>query len=241
MPKIAAQKKSKKIAPKKRTPRTVGAKAKEHARLVYAELTRLYPDAACALRHRNPFELLIATILSAQCTDERVNRVTPALFKKYPDPGSMAKAPLDALEKLIHTTGFFRNKSKSLKGSSQAIVKDCQGQVPDTMPDLLKLPGVARKTANVILGNAFGINEGVVVDTHVSRLSQRLGLTRQKDPGKIEQDLIQRFDRPTWTVLAHRLIFHGRQVCGARKPQCDGCTLAKICPKRGVAAKKAKT
>ena len=234
MAKTAGKKKSKKPATKKRTPRAIGAAAKAHARQVYAGLTRLYPDAHCALRHRNPFELLMATILSAQCTDVRVNMVTPALFKKYPRPGAMADAPLDDLEELIRTTGFFRNKAKSLKGACKAIVRDHRGQVPDTMPDLVKLPGVARKTANVVLGNAFDINEGVVVDTHVARLSQRLGLTRQKDPGKIEQDLIPRFDRRTWTMLAHRLIFHGRQVCRARKPLCDDCGLAEICPKRGV-------
>lgn len=203
-------------------------------RRVYRQLGKLYPDAKCALNHRNAFELMVSTILSAQCTDVRVNMVTPMLFKSYPDAGAMAKAPLPKIERLIRTTGFFRNKAKFLKGASQVIVEKRQGQVPDRMDELLELPGVARKTANVILGNAFGKDEGVVVDTHVARLSQRLGFTKKKTPDKIERDMMAICPRKDWTMLAHLLIFHGRQVCTARKPACDQCKLAKDCPKLGV-------
>ena len=201
---------------------------------VYRQLVKLYPDAHCALHHRNPFELLVATILSAQCTDQRVNIVTPELFKRYPDPKALGAAPLSKIEQLIRTTGFFRNKAKSLKHASQAMVREHHDQVPDSMDDLLKLPGVARKTANVILGNAFNKNEGVVVDTHVARLSRRLGFTEQKTPEKIERDLAAMCPRKNWTLLAHLLIFHGRQVCAARTPNCDQCSLAKNCPKVGI-------
>ena len=176
----------------------------------------------------------MATILSAQCTDVRVNMVTPDLFRKYPDPKTMANAELSDLENLIRTTGFFRNKAKSLKHASTTIRSEHRGRVPNTMDELTRLPGVARKTANVVLGNAFGKNEGVVVDTHVSRLSQRMGLSKHKDPIRIERDLIALFTRASWTLLSHLLIFHGRQVCQARKPRCDGCALADICPKVGV-------
>lgn len=205
--------------------------------LIYTKLLKTYPDAHCALIHHDPFELLVATILSAQCTDARVNKVTPSLFKTYPDPQAMAKAKLSHIEKLIKSTGFYRNKAKSLQGSAVAIVQNHGGQVPDTMEPLLKLPGVARKTANVILGNAFGKNEGVVVDTHVSRLSKRMGLTNQKDPPKIEQDLIMLFPRSTWTMLAHLMIFHGRKACNARKPRCDGCPILNHCPQLGINTK----
>ncbi len=201
---------------------------------VFKELVRLYPDAECALRHKNAFELLIATILSAQTTDVRVNMVTPALFKKYPTPKAMAAAEQEDLEELVRTTGFFRNKAKSIKGAATAIVERHDGKVPDTMERLTDLPGVARKTANVVLGNAFDKNEGFVVDTHVGRLSQRLGLSKQKDPVKIEQDLVKVFEREHWALLAHLLIYHGRQVCDARKPKCSECTLAKLCPQVGV-------
>ncbi len=216
-----------------RAPRAT-AKQKEHAKNVYRKLLRLYPDAHCALNHSNPFELLVATILSAQCTDVRVNMVTPALFKKYPNPAAMAAGRSAQLESLIRTTGFFRNKAKSLLGAAAAIERSHDGRVPDTMENLTALPGVARKTANVVLGNAFDKNVGVVVDTHVGRLSARLDLSRQKDPQKIERDLMARFDPDTWTMLAHLLIFHGRQVCAARKPKCDQCRLAELCPKIGV-------
>ena len=216
------------------------ARQKQQAEAIYRKLRRQYPDAHCALNHENPFQLLASTILSAQCTDVRVNMVTPGLFKRFPDARAMAGADLAELEQLIRTTGFYRNKSKSLKGASQAIVQEHDAHVPDTMPALTKLPGVARKTANVVLGNAFGKNVGVVVDTHVARLSHRMGLTRQKDPKKIEQDMMARFRRHSWTLLAHLLIFHGRQVCQARKPRCEQCVVADLCPKVGV-TKKAST
>lgn len=201
---------------------------------IYRTLRKCYPDAHCALHHRNAFELMVSTILSAQCTDSRVNMVTPELFKRYPDAYTMAEAPLPKIEQLVRTTGFFRNKSKSLKGASQAIAKNHRGEVPDEMDQLLALPGIARKTANVILGNAFQKNEGVVVDTHVARLSQRLGLTQAKIPTKIELDLMTLCPRKDWTMLAHLLIFHGRQVCTARNPDCVQCRLVKNCPKVGV-------
>ena len=210
---------------------------KARAKRIYKELLGQYPHATCALRYKNPYQLLVATILSAQCTDVRVNMVTPALFKKYPDARALGGAEPSDLEELVRSTGFYRNKAKSLKGAGRAITEQHGGQVPDTMESLLTLPGVARKTANVVLGNAFDTNVGVVVDTHVSRLSQRLGLTKQTDPKKIETDLMKLFPQRTWTMLAHLLIFHGRQVCGARQPKCDHCTLANICPKRGVASR----
>ena len=176
-----------------------------------------YPNPHCELNHRNPFELLIATILSAQCTDVRVNKVTPALFETYPTPELMANAPLEELEELVKTTGFYRNKAKSLKETSQRIVEDFSGEVPKTMPELLSLRGAARKTANVVLGNAFGINEGIVVDTHVKRISNRFGLTREKNnTDKIERDLMALFPRENWTDLSHLLIHHGRNACKAR-------------------------
>jgi len=226
-----------KCAAGSRVEKKTAAADKQRARRIYNQLHKLYPDAACALRHDNPFQLLVSTILSAQCTDVRVNMVTPALFGKYPDAAAMANAKISDLEELVHTTGFFRNKAKSLKGAAQAITDQHGGEVPDSMDELLKLPGVARKTANVVLGNAFGINVGVVVDTHVARLSQRLGMTEHKDPKKIEPDLMKLFAQDTWAMLSHLLIFHGRQVCNARKPKCDQCKLARVCPRVGVAQK----
>ena len=216
------------------SPLRTTAKARQQAGRIYKTLVKLYPDAHCALHHKNPFQLLVSTILSAQCTDERVNMVTPALFKKYPDAAAMAKARLGDLEKMVHSTGFFRSKSKSLKGAAQAISNHHGGKVPQTMEELLKFPGVARKTGNVVLGNAFGINEGVVVDTHVKRLSRRLGMTGHQDPKKIEPDLMRLFAREKWALLSHLLIFHGRQVCHARKPLCDQCKLTDLCPKIDV-------
>lgn len=207
---------------------------RQRARRVYGELSKIYPDAKCALHYRDAYQLLLATILSAQCTDTRVNMVTPELFKKYPTPAKMAKASSIAIEEAIRSTGFYRNKAKSLIGSSRLLVQKHHGEVPDTMEQLIQLPGVARKTANVVLGNAFGKNEGVVVDTHVGRLSRRLGLSSHTDPNKVEQDLMALFPRDNWAILAHLLILHGRAVCGARKPRCDRCTLAKMCPKIGV-------
>jgi len=217
-----------------RKPRPATPRQRDHAQKVYALLDGLYPDAHCALIHRNAFELLVATILSAQCTDERVNMTTPALFKAYPNPRKLAQAQQADVEELIRSTGFFRNKAKNIIGASRRIVDEFGGEVPHTMDDLLTLPGVARKTANVVLGNAFDTNVGVVVDTHVGRLSYRLGLTREQTPAKVERDLIRRFDAEQWTRLAHLLIAHGRAVCSARRPDCDGCKLSGLCPRRGV-------
>lgn len=206
----------------------------EFAGELYQRLLKLYPDAKCALNHHNAFELLIATILSAQCTDVRVNMVTPALFKRFPKPADFANASLGEIETLIRSTGFYRNKAKSIQGASKLLVEKFNGQVPRTMEELLELPGVARKTANVVLGNAFGINVGMVVDTHIGRLSRRLGLSKHLDPAKVERDLMRLFPSENWMMLAHLLIYHGRQVCGARKPACERCTLSDICPKNGV-------
>ncbi len=205
------------------------------ARRIYRALQKQYPKAECALHHRDPWQLLVATILSAQCTDERVNMVTPALFAKYPDPAAMAAAKSATLEKLIRSTGFYRNKTKSLLGTARSVTERHNGSVPDTMDELLELPGVARKTANCVLGNAFGKNEGIVVDTHVKRLAGRMGFTSQTDPVKIERDLMPLFERENWALLAHLLIWHGRATCNARKPDCDHCCVAKDCPKIGVA------
>jgi endonuclease-3 len=193
-----------------------------------------YPGARCSLTFRNPFQLLVATILSAQCTDERVNQVTPALFKRYPKPSDMADARPEELEELIKSTGFFRNKTKSLLGMSNAVVERHQGKVPAEMDALVDLPGVGRKTANVVLGNAFGKSEGVVVDTHVTRLSQRLGLTRQSDAVKIELDLMELVPRDEWTIVSHLFIDHGRAVCKAPTPRCEVCVLNDICPSSRV-------
>jgi endonuclease-3 len=199
---------------------------------ILARLKRAYPDAHCALDFTNPFELLCATILSAQCTDVRVNMVTPALFRKYPDAAALAGARRDDVEAIIRSTGFFRNKAKSLIGMAQAVVAEHDGEIPASMDALVRLPGVGRKTANVILGNAFGMNEGIVVDTHVTRVSGRLGLTKATDPVKIEQDLMKLTPRDDWALLSHLLITHGRNVCVARKPRCEICVLAELCPSR---------
>lgn len=220
------------------TPRLTPARAKRESKArkrlrteeILTRLTEEYPGANCALIHENPFELLVATILSAQCTDKRVNMVTPALFERFPTPAAMAAADLGELEELIRTTGFFRNKARSLKGLGQALVADHGGQVPSTMAELHALPGVGRKTANVVLGNAFGIDEGVVVDTHVQRLSGLLGLTFQTTPEKIELDLMDLVPRDHWTLWSHLLILHGRNVCKARRPLCDRCVLLDLCP-----------
>ncbi|PYK86326.1 MAG: endonuclease III [Verrucomicrobia bacterium] len=190
----------------------------------------VYPDAHCELDFKNPLELLIATILSAQCTDKRVNMVTPALFKKYRTPADYAKAPQPELESAIRSTGFFRNKAKSIRAATSTINQKFGGKVPDSMEELRELPGVGRKTANVVLGNAFGKNEGIVVDTHVARLSQRLGLTKQKDAEKIERDLIKLVPREHWTNWSHWLIWHGRRRCYARKPDCAHCEVFRLCP-----------
>ncbi len=196
-------------------------------------LAKLYPDAHCALHHENPLQLLIATILSAQCTDVRVNMVTPALFARYPTAKAFADADIGELESMIQSTGFFRNKAKNIKACCQAIVEKHGGEVPGNLEDLVVLPGIGRKTANVVLGNAFDV-PGITVDTHVHRLSQRLGLTKKDDPVKIELDLMDLIPRSEWTDFSHRMIFHGRQVCFARKPACSQCLLNKFCPKIGV-------
>ena len=193
-------------------------------------LKQTYPDARCALEYRNAYELLCATILSAQCTDARVNMVTPTLFARYPTPFELARAEPADVEEIIKSTGFFRNKTRSLIGMAQAVVADHGGEVPRTMEELRKLPGVGRKTANVVLSNAYGTNEGVTVDTHVTRLSGLLGLSRETDPVKIEQDLMRLYPREDWGLLSHLLIFHGRQVCIARRPKCGECVLARLCP-----------
>ena len=202
----------------------------EYAALLYDRLAATYPEAHCALHHWSAFELLVATILSAQCTDVRVNLVTPALFARFPDASALADADPEELEGLIRSTGFFRSKTKSLIGMARALVARHAGAVPPTMDDLTALPGVGRKTANVILGNAFGENIGVVVDTHVARLSFRLGLTRHSDPVKIEQDLMRLYPSERWTMLSHLLIEHGRRVCLARTPRCSSRVVADVCP-----------
>jgi endonuclease-3 len=211
-----------------------GADLKAHALEILARLKREYPDAHCELDFETPLQLLIATILSAQCTDKRVNMVTPELFRTFPDAESLSIADPEKLENLIKSTGFFRNKTKSLLGMSGALVERHEGSVPSTMDDLVKLPGVGRKTANVVLGNAFDINEGVVVDTHVGRLSVRLGLTNETDPVRVEQALMKLFPQDDWTLLSHLLIFHGRRVCIARSPRCESCVLADVCPSARV-------
>ncbi len=198
------------------------------------ELKKKYPDAHCALDHSNPFELLVATILSAQCTDDRVNKVTPALFANYPGPVDLSKAQLQDVERLIMSTNFYKNKSKNLIAMAQMLVDRYQCEVPMEMDQLVQLPGVGRKTANVVLGNAFNISSGIVVDTHVGRLSQRLGWTKHKDPVKTEQDLIKLIPKADWVLVAHLLIYHGRKTCKARNPDCQNCFLFDRCPKRYV-------
>jgi endonuclease-3 len=200
-------------------------------------LAKQYPNAECALHHKNALELLIATILSAQCTDARVNMVTPALFERYPDAQAFAKADTAELEGMIQSTGFFRNKTRSIQSCCRQLVDQYGGEVPGNLEALVELQGVGRKTANVILGNAFGV-PGITVDTHVGRLSRRLGLSSHTDPVKVERDLMDIIPHKDWTIFSHRMIFHGRQVCFARKPNCAGCTLNTICPKLGVDGKK---
>jgi endonuclease-3 len=204
---------------------------------IIAALDRTYPEAHCELNHADPLELLVATILSAQCTDKRVNIVTKELFKKYRSAADYANAPLAELEQAIKTTGFFRNKAKNIQTCCRKLVERHNSQVPRTMEELTKLDGVGRKTANVVLGNAFGVNVGVVVDTHVARLSHRLGLTKQKDPEKIEQELMALVPQKQWTLFSHWLIWHGRRRCDARKPDCDHCEIGKLCPQIGVKEK----
>lgn len=204
------------------------------ARAIDRRLAKAYPDAKCALDHKNPLELLVATILSAQCTDARVNMVTPALFRKYPNARALAAADPAELEHAIQSTGFFRNKAKNIRAACQILVERHGGKVPPTMEELLELPGVARKTANVILGNAFGV-PGITVDTHLGRLSRRMGLTTHQDPVKVERDLAELLPPIEWTMFSHRMIHHGRRICTARKPLCNQCPVEDLCPKIGVA------
>jgi endonuclease-3 len=207
---------------------------KRHAAKVVRALRQDYPDAECALVHENAFQLLIATILSAQCTDQRVNMVTGPLFQKYPTAAKLAAVPIGRLEKAIQSTGFFRNKAKSIKSCCQQLVQQHDGEVPQDLDALVELPGVGRKTANVVLGTACGIASGVVVDTHVGRISRRLGLTAEKDAVKIERDLMELVPRKEWIDYSHRMIYHGRQVCKARKPLCEACSMQRFCPRIGV-------
>ena len=202
----------------------------EQVKAITEELWRLYPDAKCSLDFSNPLELLVATQLSAQCTDERVNLVTRDLFQKYRTAEDYANASQEELEQDIRSTGFYRNKAKNIRAACQLLITNYNGEVPGTMEDLLKLPGVARKTANVVLGNAFGIIEGFVVDTHIGRLARRFGWTKNEDPVKVEQDLMRLVPHQDWLDLSHLMIFHGRAICQSRKPLCQQCTLSKLCP-----------
>ena len=233
---MATRKAAAKPAPKKQAKKTVApnqaAKKNKYLRAeqIYSRLQAAYPDAKCALDHENPLQLLVATILSAQSTDKMVNTITPPLFKRYRTAAEFADADTAELEDMIHSSGFFRNKAKSIKAASRIIADEHGGEVPDEMDQLLKLPGVARKTANVVLGVAYGKAEGVVVDTHVQRLARRLDFTKEERPDKIEQDLMRLFPREKWILLAHLLIHHGRAICQARKPKCGECPLNQDCP-----------
>jgi len=218
---------------KKRTAKTSHKKHQSVQRIIASLKTR-YPEALCALHHQTPFQLLAATILSAQCTDERVNMVTPALFAKYPSPESLAQAALEELEEIIKSTGFYRNKAKNLIGMAQAVVANHHGELPKTLDELVRLPGVGRKTANVLLGTAFGIPSGVVVDTHVSRITKLLGLTTKNSAELIERDLMELVPKEEWIDFSHRLIHHGRQICIARRPKCTECPLRPDCLRVGL-------
>ena len=204
------------------------------AMAVLARLKKRYPEPEPMLDHRNPWELLVATVLAAQCTDARVNTITPELFRRWPDPAALARAPQEELEDVIHAAGFYHSKAKNLIGAAKRVVEAYGGEVPHTLEELVTLPGVARKTANVVLWGGFGINEGLAVDTHVKRLSFRLGLTKNTEPVKIEQDLIKIFPREEWGDVNHRLVWFGRDVCDARRPACSECELYDLCPRKGV-------
>ena len=222
-----AAKKKTKAQPVKHSQR--GDLAPDRIVAILKALDEAYPDVECALTHRSPWELLVATILSAQCTDVRVNMVTPELFRRFPNPAAMAKAALPELEELIRTTGFFRNKAKSIQGAARKILKEFDGKVPQTLAELITIPGAARKTANVVLGVCFGKAEGVVVDTHVFRIAHRLGLAKGETAEKVEQELMRILPQDRWIAFSHQLIHHGRQVCDARKPKCDRCNLEQLC------------
>jgi endonuclease-3 len=217
------------VSAKKKIGKTRNPLAPERIAAILDALRKTYPGVVCALHHRNAWELTVATILSAQCTDVRVNLVTPKLFKAFPTPKAMAAASLPELEELIRTTGFFRNKAKSIQGAARVVTEEFGGEIPRTMEEILRLPGVARKTGNVVLGSWYGIAVGVVVDTHVMRLSRRLELTKETTPEKVEQDLMKIIPRDRWIAFSHELIHHGRQICVARKPRCVDCTLEKLC------------
>ncbi|KAM3114941.1 endonuclease III [Phormidesmis sp. 146-33] len=214
---------------------------KQRALEIIIRLKRLYPEAPCTLDYETPVQLMVATILSAQCTDERVNLVTPELFRRFPDAAALAGADLAEIEELVRSTGFYRNKSKNIQGACRMIMTEFGGKVPKTMEELLRLPGVARKTANVVSAHAHGINLGVTVDTHVKRLTYRLGLTKETEPVKIERDLIKLIPQPDWENWSIRLIYHGRAICNARKPQCDRCDLADLCPSANLSQKPLET
>lgn len=215
-------------------PRESKKARRERAAEIYDRLAEEYPDAHCELDFHDPFQLAVATILSAQTTDVRVNMVTPELFRRYPDPKALAGARQEDVEEIVRTTGFFRNKARNIIGFARGLMAEHDGEVPRTIEELSALPGVGRKTANVVLGNAFGINEGVVVDTHIKRLASRLGFTKESTPEKIEKDLMEIFPAERWTMLAHLLIWHGRRVCDARKPRCEACTVSHLCPSSRV-------
>jgi endonuclease-3 len=217
------------VAAKVKRGKTAKSLAPERVAAILDALKKAYPKAVCALNHRSAWELLVATILSAQCTDVRVNLATPALFKAFPTPKAMAAASLPELEELIRTTGFFRNKAKSIQGAGRVVTEEFGGEVPRTMEELLRIPGAARKTANVVLGSWFGIAVGVVVDTHVLRISRRLELTKETTPEKVEKDLMRVIPQAKWIDFSHEIIFHGRQICIARKPKCADCTLERLC------------
>ncbi|NLG61733.1 MAG: endonuclease III [Candidatus Cloacimonetes bacterium] len=230
----AAKKRAAKKAPRRRSWRESKAARRARVEEILRRLHAAYPDAKCSLDFRNPYELLVATILSAQCTDERVNMVTPELFRRYPTPEDLAAARQEDVEEIIKSTGFFRNKAKSLLGMANAVVDRHDGRIPDGMEELVRLPGVGRKTANVVLGNAYHKNEGIVVDTHVTRVSNRLGLTKNTDAVKIENDLIPLVPREEWTNVSHLFIYHGRAICKAPTPRCEECMLTDICPSSRV-------
>ena len=206
---------------------------KVRAKVIYRQLSKSYPNVRCELDYKNAFQLLVATVLSAQCTDKRVNQTTPALFKKYPNPQKMAKADLKEIQKLVKSTGFFRAKAKNIKGLSNKIMEEFEGKVPSNLEDLITLPGVGRKTANVVLGHAFGI-PGITVDTHFGRLSRRFGWSKQNNPVKVEIEVGELIPKKEWTNLSQRMIWHGRRVCHSRKPACGACALAKLCPSYGI-------
>jgi endonuclease-3 len=222
------------MAKKKKSPAKNNSEQSKRVKVILRALKKRYPDAECALQHKTPFQLLVATILSAQCTDERVNATTPDLFKKYPTAEKLAKARISDVEKIVKPLGFFRSKAKNICGMARALVKEHNGKIPRSLDELVALPGVGRKTANVVLGTAFGIPSGVVVDTHVKRISHLLGLTDSKNPDIIERDLMEILPKSEWIMYSHRLIHHGRQICIARRPKCTECPLLPYCPRVGL-------